>query len=658
MLNRFDQQKRFQFTILSLTLIAASLTLLLSGTAFFQRFELVTLDTFFKLRPSPPQPSSEIVVVEVNNDNIRAVGRWPWDRDYLVRINEALLAFGAKDIVYDFLITDKTEDRQGDLALQKSIRDTGNVYLPVFVVGFQGKIVEVVEPIGRLSEYARGTGFVNIHPDIDGSMRRLPLFYYQNGRYYQSLALRVAADHLGQDVMHLSSGQILLGGSGRQTLIPLDGNALLLNWYGPWEDSFPRYDFLSVLEAHEALKSGKLPDFDMRAFKDKICLVALSARGLYDIKPVPLDIMYPGVGIIATAVSNILNRDFIFYLPHWFNILFIYLIALIPAFLVQIKRPFKEVLFLLAAVVVFGCLFFLFQHGFIMTLFAPFLALLISHLLILTYSHISAEALSRQLTVYEEQTRRLKASNKSLSDSLQQMANQQKNLQHINQELDQFVRTVSHDMRSPLMCLIGYADMLQRTIQDHMEDQDREIVEGIFVSVENLNEMMNALLQTTKQERMENPYEPVNCSDLIAMIRRRLAFMIADKKVRFDVQPDLPVIICDRIKMGEVFHNLIINAIKFSFHQPQGPLITIRYQALEHYHQFMVKDNGIGVDPQYHQIIFEDFQRCGPDDKEGHGIGLSIVRQVIAGHGGKVWVKSQLGQGAAFFFTIPKGLKG
>jgi light-regulated signal transduction histidine kinase (bacteriophytochrome) len=120
----------------------------------------------------------------------------------------------------------------------------------------------------------------------------------------------------------------------------------------------------------------------------------------------------------------------------------------------------------------------------------------------------------------------------------------------------------------------------------------------------------------------------------------------------------MPTIVCDRIKLTEVFLNLINNAIKFSSKQEAKPVVDVKYEDSGDLHQFSVKDNGIGIDPKYHDKVFGIFKRLhSQDEYEGSGAGLGIVKKVIEDHKGKVWIESEAGKGTKFLFTIPKNLK-
>jgi signal transduction histidine kinase len=120
------------------------------------------------------------------------------------------------------------------------------------------------------------------------------------------------------------------------------------------------------------------------------------------------------------------------------------------------------------------------------------------------------------------------------------------------------------------------------------------------------------------------------------------------------VRENLPAIYCDARRIYHVFENLVVNAVKFTSGNKR-PKIEIGCKDSGEFHEFYVKDNGIGIDSKYHQKIFEMFQRLKQtEDEEGTGLGLAIVDRIVKNHGGKVWVESEKGSGATFHFTLPK----
>ncbi|MDY7038873.1 MAG: ATP-binding protein, partial [Thermodesulfobacteriota bacterium] len=129
---------------------------------------------------------------------------------------------------------------------------------------------------------------------------------------------------------------------------------------------------------------------------------------------------------------------------------------------------------------------------------------------------------------------------------------------------------------------------------------------------------------------------------------------LKEKGIKLVVAHNLPTIYCDRKRIYQVFENLLINAIKFT-RRTDNPKIEIGYQDRGSHGQFYLNDSGIGIDPEHHRKIFEIFHRVERiEDEEGTGLGLAIVERIVASHGGKVWVESEKGKGATFYFTLPK----
>ena len=136
-------------------------------------------------------------------------------------------------------------------------------------------------------------------------------------------------------------------------------------------------------------------------------------------------------------------------------------------------------------------------------------------------------------------------------------------------------------------------------------------------------------------------------------VRRDMAFALEERKVDLRIQPELPTITCEPIRLKQVFENLTSNAIKFN-DKPQ-PVVEVACEEDDGFYTFSVRDNGIGIDKRHHQKIFQMFQRLGSrEEHEGTGAGLTICKKIVEAHGGKVWVESKPGEGSTFSFTIPK----
>ncbi|HNV86024.1 MAG TPA: ATP-binding protein [Candidatus Omnitrophota bacterium] len=236
---------------------------------------------------------------------------------------------------------------------------------------------------------------------------------------------------------------------------------------------------------------------------------------------------------------------------------------------------------------------------------------------------------------------------------------QKKLLEKANHELDSFVYTASHDLRAPLRGIISFADFLEEDSRKKLDAQGRDYLNEIRDGAKRMTELIDDLLMLSRISRIQNPYEDTDIGALIASAVKRIEFDIETHKVVLDIQGPMPVIRCDGIKMKEVFLNLINNAIKFSSkNNPAAPRVEVSYAEEPDRHKFCVRDNGIGIDPKYHKDIFDIFKRLHTaEEYEGTGAGLSIVKRIIDDHGGEIWVESEPGKGAAFYFTIPKNLK-
>ncbi len=248
---------------------------------------------------------------------------------------------------------------------------------------------------------------------------------------------------------------------------------------------------------------------------------------------------------------------------------------------------------------------------------------------------------------------------KELEKSRLSLEEQKKDLERANLELDSFVYTASHDLRAPLRGIISFAGFLEEDYKDKLDNQGKDYINEIKKGIKRMEYLINDLLTLSRISRIQNPYEDIDIYKLINLAKDRIEFDLNKYNVVFKVQENLPVVYCDCIKMTEVVVNLINNAIKFSSKEkPQNPYVEIGYLDEKDFHKFYVKDNGIGIDSKYHTQIFELFSKLHPvSEYEGTGAGLCIVKRIIEGHSGKVWVESEPNKGATFFFTIPKDLK-
>jgi two-component system sensor kinase len=236
---------------------------------------------------------------------------------------------------------------------------------------------------------------------------------------------------------------------------------------------------------------------------------------------------------------------------------------------------------------------------------------------------------------------------------------QKKLLEIANKELDSFAYTVSHDLRAPLRGIDGLGVLIEQEYADKLDEQGKDYLRKIRAAANRMKMLIDDLLKLSRISRIKNPYEDVDIEGLIKSITARLEFDIKKYNVDISISGVLPMVYCDRIKIEEVLFNLISNAMKFSSKNKEvNPRVEIGYSDKGDMHEFYVKDNGIGIEKQYHNEIFGIFRRLHAESEyEGTGAGLSIVKRIIKDHDGSIWIDSDIGKGAIFYFTIPKELK-
>lgn len=227
-------------------------------------------------------------------------------------------------------------------------------------------------------------------------------------------------------------------------------------------------------------------------------------------------------------------------------------------------------------------------------------------------------------------------------------------LQKINEELKNFVHVVSHDLRTPITFIQGFSSLLLEEYQDTLDDKGRMCLQRIHASARRMEALVSDLLALSKIGRVVSSFQNVSCGEIVSNMASDLQNRLGSSGIELVVAENLPTICCDGGRIRQVFENLVVNAIKF-MGNTKSPRIEVRCEDRGEFLQFCVRDNGIGIDPQYHLTIFEKFHRLREiEDDEGTGLGLAIVRRIVNNHGGKVWVESERGKGSSFYFILPK----
>ncbi len=238
---------------------------------------------------------------------------------------------------------------------------------------------------------------------------------------------------------------------------------------------------------------------------------------------------------------------------------------------------------------------------------------------------------------------------KKLRDAL---AEANRTLAEKNAELEQFVYSVSHDLRAPLISIQGFASRVQELYYDKMEYEARFALERIRYNAKVMEDMITELLDLSRVGRETVKMDEIYLYELVSTVLENYRGHIDAQRTKVHISPDLPVVLFPRRRLEQVFTNLIGNAIRYTA-KVENPCISI--YAIDHPDVFeiVVKDNGIGIAKKDFEKVFRLFER-GSSDQPGFGIGLAIVKKVVEQYGGKIWIESEVGQGAEFHFTIKK----
>ena len=226
-------------------------------------------------------------------------------------------------------------------------------------------------------------------------------------------------------------------------------------------------------------------------------------------------------------------------------------------------------------------------------------------------------------------------------------------LRRLDQIKSEFVRTVSHDLRSPLTSVLGYAELIRRT--GSLSEQQQEYLGRIRSSVESITTLVNDLLGLSRLESgFDMRREAVGMENILtySLDGFESQLTLADIKLKLDLEPDLPNLRANPIRLRQMLDNLIGNAVKYS---PKGGVINIVLKSENNQVILMVEDSGIGIPKEEQARIFDKFYRAtnAPGRVEGTGLGLSIVKSIVTAHQGRIWVESVEGQGAKFFVVLP-----
>jgi len=221
-----------------------------------------------------------------------------------------------------------------------------------------------------------------------------------------------------------------------------------------------------------------------------------------------------------------------------------------------------------------------------------------------------------------------------------------KNLEKRNKELDQFAYITSHDLKSPLRGINNLAEWIEEDMEDDMSAESKKYFVMLRGRVHRMEALINSLLKYSRAGKVNNEVEKININTVVTEVLKRIA---PANKYAIYFDNSFPKILANYQDIDDIFYELISNAIKYN--NNQNPIVNITYKTENKYYVFCVADNGEGVSEEYHQKIFTIFQTLETRDKvESVGAGLAIVKKIVEENGGTIWIESEVGKGAKFYF--------
>ncbi len=270
---------------------------------------------------------------------------------------------------------------------------------------------------------------------------------------------------------------------------------------------------------------------------------------------------------------------------------------------------------------------------------------------LLNKNGVSIPVILNAVALRDEKGKYVKSSSSTLNNTDRKQAEEKIN--SLNQELEAFTYSVSHDLRAPLRSIDGYSRILQEDYGDKLDDEGRRVLHVIMNNAKRMGKLIDDLLDFARLGRKDIQRSRVNMGGLVNNIVREFMIQEPDRKIHIQIE-ELDTVFADVDMLRQVWFNLIENAFKYT---SKSALTTIQISSFDGGYGevcYTVKDNGVGFDMKYVHKLFGVFQRLHKmQDFSGTGVGLAIVKRIINRHEGRVWAEGTLDEGATFYFTIP-----
>lgn len=275
---------------------------------------------------------------------------------------------------------------------------------------------------------------------------------------------------------------------------------------------------------------------------------------------------------------------------------------------------------------------------------------------------LSIIAYARDAAAVEKSRDQLRRFNEELET---QVAHRTADLQQANAEIQRFAHLISHDLRAPLVNIVGFVNELRHVREGYakppgqrpaaLDDDFDEAIRFIQASAEKMDRLVNSILRMAREGRRTLTPQDLDMTPLVRAIADAVRHQAVERDITIDIQENLPAIVSDRLAIEQVFSNLIDNAVKYAKKDAPGA-VRIRGRAIADWVEYEIVDNGIGIAPKDQVRIFDMFRRAANSDEPGEGVGLAYTRQIVRRLGGSIQLHSRLGEGAIFRVSLPRRL--
>jgi len=235
------------------------------------------------------------------------------------------------------------------------------------------------------------------------------------------------------------------------------------------------------------------------------------------------------------------------------------------------------------------------------------------------------------------------------SDLEQAVALRTEELARSNRELEDFASVVAHDLRSPLLTISGYCQLLSEEYGERLDATAHDYLDQVVAGAARMNRLIEDVLEYSRAGRSHRPLQQVDMESVLAQATANLEGSIREHDARIEVGP-MPTVLGDQTQLVQLLQNLLDNGIKFR--RDETPWVRVTASHMAGGWRFAVEDNGVGIAEEHFEQVFHTFRRLHGPRYPGTGIGLAVCKKIVERHSGRIWLASAVGQGTTFYFTI------